>query len=47
VTGNNPHFRQDQTWSLTQGYSFTSVRHRSPAAAPVVFGQVTDGGGPR
>jgi len=27
--------------------SFTPVRHCSPAAAPVMFGQVTDGGGRR
>jgi hypothetical protein len=45
MTGNNRHFRPDQTWSLTQGYSFTSVRRRPPATTPVVSGQVTDGGG--
>jgi hypothetical protein len=25
MTGNNPYFRPDQIWSLTQGYSYTYV----------------------
>ena len=44
MTGNNPYFRPDQIWSLTQGYSFTPVRHRSPVVALIVFAQATDAG---
>jgi hypothetical protein len=34
------------TGSVSVSVSFTPVRHRSPAAAPVVSGQVADGGEP-
>ena len=45
MTRDNPNFRPDQTGSLTQGYSFTPVRHHSPAVTRIVFAQATDGGG--
>jgi hypothetical protein len=47
MTRNNRYFRQDQTRSLTQGYSFTLVRRRSPVVIRIVFGQFADGGGRR
>jgi len=40
-----PLSRQDPIWRLTQGYSFTPVRDRSPMFTQIVFGQVANGGG--
>jgi hypothetical protein len=45
MTRNNRYFRQDQTRSLTQGYSFTPAPGRAPAAADCLSTLVTDAGG--
>jgi hypothetical protein len=42
--GTTPSFREDQTRSLTQGYSFTPVRHCSRACAGRLSALVTDVG---